>query len=396
MMGASEYSASATEEGPVATHPDHVASVADGWVGRHVDELPTPVLVLDVDALDHNIATMRVALEGHAGLRPHAKTHKCAQIAARQLSAGALGITVATAREARAMAAHGVPEILIANEVCTPEDVADVLESATTARIIIAVDDAANVSQLSRAASEAGVLLGAVIDVDLGMGRCGVRTIDEARALAAAVADGAGLELRGVTGFEGHVVLTPEREARERAALEAVGRLAAAAEALADDGATVEIVSAGGTNTFAATAGHAAVTEIQAGTYAVMDTSYIPFAPGFGPALTVLGTVVSRHGSRTILDCGTKTAGNTGVAPPSAGPGTTVVAVDEEHMLIDLDDAEAQRPRIGDRVSVVVSYCGAAINAHDAYCVVSDGQVVDVWPILARGPGRTPRAGQAR
>jgi D-serine deaminase-like pyridoxal phosphate-dependent protein len=366
----------------------------DPWIGRHRDELPTPVLVLDLDALEHNIATMRDALGGRAAIRPHAKTHKCAEIAARQLEAGALGITVATAREARALAARGVPEILIANEVCTPEDRADLIAAAASARMLVAVDDAANVMDLARAASAAGVVLGALIDVDLGMGRCGVRTTDEAQALAAALADAPGLELRGVTGFEGHVVLVPDRAEREHAALEALERLAAVADALASAGAPIEIVSAGGTNTFTATAGHPAVTEIQAGTYVVMDTSYAPFAPGFRPALTVIGTVVSRHGARTILNCGTKTVGNIAVAPPSAGAGATVVAVDEEHMLLDVS-GEADGLRIGDRVSVTVSYCGAAINLHDAYCVVSGDEVVDVWPILARGPGRVP-VGQAR
>jgi D-serine deaminase-like pyridoxal phosphate-dependent protein len=126
-----------------------------------------------------------------------------------------------------------------------------------------------------------------------------------------------------------------------------------------------------------------------------MDTSYAPFAPGFRPALTVAAAVVSRHGRRLVLNCGTKTLGDVAIAPPSAGPGLTIAGVDEEHTLIDAVDAEAG-PRIGDRVSVVVSYCGAAVNVHDAYCVVQDERVVDVWPILARGPGRTPSRGQAR
>lgn len=374
--------------------PDPASALVDrSWLGYNVDELPTPTLVLDIDALEYNIASMRDALAGHAALRPHAKTHKCAEIATLQVAAGAVGITVATAREARAMAARGIPEILIANEVCTPQDLVDLTHSAERARMIVAVDDVANVEELSRAATAAGVELGAVVDVDLGMERCGVRSHHEARALAEALVDAPGLELRGVTGFEGHVVLTPERKERERAALEAVDRLAGVVETLSGAGIPIEIVSAGGTNTFAATASHPVVTEIQAGTYVVMDTSYAPFAPGFRPALTVLGTVVSRHGARVILNCGTKTMGNTSVAAPSAGPGMTVVGVDEEHTLIDVSDAGGAAPRIGDRVSVVVSYCGAAVNVHDAYCVVSGERVVDVWPILARGPGRTPSSG---
>ena len=374
---------------PPSSEPVSVLS-GRGWIGGHVDELPTPTLVLDIDVLEHNIHTMRDTLAGQAALRPHAKTHKCAEIATLQLEAGAIGITVATAREARAMAARGIPEILIANEVCTPADLSDVLDSARTARMIVAVDDVDNVQQISRAAVAAGVAIGAVIDVDLGMGRCGVRSNEEAHAVAEALLAAPGIELRGVTGFEGHVVLTPEREERERSALDAVDRLADVVETLSAAGIPIEIVSAGGTNTFAATASHPSVTEIQAGTYVVMDTSYSAFAPGFRPALRVLGTIVSRHGTRAVLNCGTKTMGNTAIALPDAGPGITVVGVDEEHTLLDVSDAEGASLRIGDRLAVVVSYCGAAVNAHDAYCVVSAERVVDVWPILARGPGRSP------
>jgi D-serine deaminase-like pyridoxal phosphate-dependent protein len=363
--------------------------------GSQIEELPTPVLLLDLDALEHNVATMRNTLGGAAALRPHAKTHKCGQIAERQVAAGALGVTCATAREARALAEHPIPEILIANEVVTPQGVEDLIACAARTRMLVAVDNAGNVAQLAAAASAAGVEIGALVDVDIGMGRCGVRNDAEARAVAEAVLAAPGLALRGVTGFEGHVVLTREGAERARRAGAAVDRLAAAAESLRDSGIAVEIVSAGGTNTFATTAAHPAVTEIQAGTYVVMDTSYAPFAPGFRQALTVLATVVSRHGARAVLNCGGKTMGSTDLAPPGVGEGIRVVQVDEEHTLLDLSDADAPTPRIGERVAIAPSYCGATINLHDAYVVVREQRVVDVWPILARGPGRTPAREQA-
>lgn len=349
--------------------------------------LPTPALLLDQDAFTANLATMAAALEGKAALRPHAKTHKCAEIAHRQLAAGAIGITVATVSEALSLAHAGIPELLVANEIVEPSAVTALAACSKLANVIVGVDDESNLMALAAAATRAGSELGVLIEVDVGMGRGGARSADETLRLAAACEGRAGVRLLGVMGYEGHVVLEPDPRRRAALATEAMELLASRVEALRAAGFTIDIVSAGGTNTFATTAAHPVVTEIQAGTYAVMDHGYRSYGPQFQPVLSVLGTVISRHGDRVVLDVGTKAMALTDLAGPVAPPGMRVVDVHEEHTLVDLVDRAAD-PRVGARLALGVAYCGGTVNLHEAYHVVSRGEVVDRWTIVAPGARR--------
>ena len=359
--------------------------LADKLRGRRRDELPTPLALLDLDALERNVATMATRLAGTAFLRPHAKTHKCVEIAQRQLAAGALGVTVATAAECIAFARAGVGELLLANEVSDPPKLAMIVEAAGLVPLMVAADDPQAVARLARAAAEEGVQIGVLIEVDVGMGRGGSRTIEDTLAVAHAVGEHDALALRGLTGYEGHAVLEPDLGRRTDMSMVAMDLLAQHVEVVRDLGVAAEIVSAGGTNTSAITSTHPIVTELQAGTYALMDTAYAPFAPDFEPALTVLGSVSSRHGSRAILDCGTKVVGVMDLAPARVvGFDATVAELHEEHALLDLGDADL---RLGDRVELVVGYSGGTVNLHDYYVVIKDGSVWDVWPIVARGAG---------
>ena len=215
------------------------------------------------------------------------------------------------------------------------------------------------------------------------MHRGGVRSIEDARAVARSVAAAEGVELRGVMGYEGHVVLEPDRDRRAAQAGEAMDELARYVQALEDDGHAIEVVSAGGTNTYDMTGVHPRVTELQAGTYVVMDATYARLAPAFRPALTVMATVVSRQGETAILDCGTKAVA-VDVAPPQPPVGT-VREVHEEHTLLDVVDGGP--PAVGDVLELVVGYSGGTINLHDVYFVASGDEIVDVWPISARGAG---------
>ena len=359
-------------------------------IGLPAERLPTPALLLHRGKMEANVRRMATAMAGVAAIRPHAKTHKCVEIARRQLEAGAVGITAATTREAAALVAGGVPEVLVANEVASEQGIAELVACAAAARILVAVDDAGNAAAISRAALAAGTEIGVLVDVDVGMGRGGTRTGEEAVAVAAAVERLPGLRLRGAMGYEGHTVLERDEGRRERLAVQALDLLAERVARLREAGHAIEIVSAGGTNTHRFTGPHPAVTELQVGTYAVMDTAYQPFAPGFEPALGVLGSVVSAHGDRVILDCGSKTIADISLAPPGAPAGMTVRELHEEHALLDLDPGFGPPPALGERIELTVSYAGGTVNLHDSYHVIDDGRVAGVWKIVARGPGLGP------
>jgi D-serine deaminase-like pyridoxal phosphate-dependent protein len=329
-----------------------------------------------------NIDTMAAWASDHAKIRPHAKAHKSPEIARLQVEAGALGVTCATVWEAVAMLSAGLDGILVANQIVTPWKL-DVLAGLSRDHdVTVALDSRDGADALSAAAGRAGVEIGAVVEVDIGMGRGGVRSRVEARALAIHASKLSGVRVCGVAGWEGHVALDRDRAARSAAAAMAVSALVACADELRDAGIAVDIVSAGGTNTYDLTGCDPRITEIEAGSYVLMDTSYAAFSPAFRPALSILGTVISRHDRRVILDCGTK-AQAVMLEPPRTHDGSaTAVEVHEEHALVDVTGRCA--PSIGDRVELVVSYCSGTVSLNDAYHVVEDDQVVDIWPIVGR------------
>jgi len=183
------------------------------------------------------------------------------------------------------------------------------------------------------------------------------------------------------------VVEEPNRALRASKAAEAIERLIACVEFLERAGFEIEIVSAGGTNTYDMTGANPRVTELQAGSYVFMDATYGPLTPAFKPALSMLATVISRNERTAILDCGTKVMAMDLGPPTLIEPCATIRAVHEEHTLLDVQDH--QRLRVGEPVELIVGYCGGTVNVNDVYYVVENDRVVDVWPILARGPGHS-------
>jgi D-serine deaminase-like pyridoxal phosphate-dependent protein len=367
---------------------DRMVDTRRSAIGRARHELITPALILDLDILRRNIAAMADWTVTHAKIRPHTKVHKCVEIARMQIAAGAIGLTTATVWEAAAMARAGFDNILIANEVAGEEKLALLAETAHETNILVGVDHPECAQALFSAVQKAGSRIGVLVDIDVGMRRGGARSYEEAVRVAQTVSSLPGLELRGAMGYEGWVVMEPDCAVRARKAAEAIGRLVAGVARLEEAGFTIGIVSAGGTNTHDVTGAHARITELQAGSYALMDAGYAPLSPKFLPALSVLGTVMSRHETSAVLDCGTKVIA-IDVAPPVAHEaGIKVRELHEEHTLLDV---AADHPlRFGDRVELTVGYCGGTVNLHDAYHVVEQGRVVDIWPIVARGDGRGP------
>ena len=315
-------------------------------------------------------------------LRPHTKVHKSPQLARMQVEAGAIGVTTATAPEAIAMAEAGIDDILIARQVVGPQGLHALAGAARTTRITVAVDSAANLDQISAAATAAGSTLGVIAEVDVGMNRCGVRSGDEAVTLARHALGLPGIEWRGVMGYEGHCMSEPDRVLRAGLQVEAMSRLLAVVGELAAAGIACEIVSAGGTGTYDLAAATAGVTESQAGSYVVMDGFHASLVDGFPVALTVLATVISRHGARVVLDAGRKATATDLMKPRVVGHEAETASVSEEHTSIDVGGE--CRLAVGDTVELVPGYAPTTVNLHAVYHVVRDGVVVDVWPVLAR------------
>ncbi len=359
-------------------------------IGRSRHDLVTPALILDLDVARRNIATMAEYMHTvPAKLRPHIKVHKSPELARMQMEAGeAIGLTTATVWEAVVMVRGGIDDILIANEVVGKEKIRALAELASDARITVAIDNAQNAEELSVAALAVGSTLGVLIDLDVGMERCGVRTKEEALDLAEAVSKLPGLRLDGMMGYEGHCMLEPDPDLRVRKAHAAMDKLMDAVDFLAQAGFESKVISAGGTGTYNITGAHPRVTELQAGSYVVMDAFHAQLVPGFPVALTVLATVISRQGNRIVLDSGRKTVGSELGLPLLKDVPAATAAIAEEHLLVDVDPGSPVK--VGDRLEVVSGYGPTTVNLHDVYYVVENDVVTDVWPIRSRGAGLGP------
>jgi D-serine deaminase-like pyridoxal phosphate-dependent protein len=358
-------------------------------IGRDRDALVTPALVLDLDAVRRNIASMAREAKGwKAALRPHFKTHKSPELARMQVEAGASGLCAATAWEAITLLRSGVEDVLVANEVVGREKLAALAGSAREGRrLTLVVDDPRNATDIADALRAArGGRLDVLIDVDIGMGRGGVRSAQAAVALARHLSTLPNIRLCGIQGYEGHCMRETDRAVRAAKAGEAIDRLASAADALTAAGFPCGVVSAGGTGTCEVTGNDARVTEVQAGSYILMDRFHGALAPRFIPALTVLTTVVIQQGATLVLDCGRKSVG-TDFGPPSLVkyPFYEARYLAEEHAIFDVDDRCALS--LGDTAELVPGYTPSTVNLYDAYHVVEKGRVVDIWPIVPRGPG---------
>jgi D-serine deaminase-like pyridoxal phosphate-dependent protein len=355
-------------------------------IGQRRDELITPALVLDVDAAQRNIDHMASELKriGRATIRPHYKTHKSPDLARRQLQAGAGGLSMATVWEAAILAAAGMDDLFVVNMVAHPDKVRVLAELARDHRVLVAVDEAANAAALSAAAVTAGSTLGIMVEVDTGMDRCGVDDAADCLAVARQVMEMSGLRFEGITGYEGHCTLTPDNELRHERQREAMKFFTGVAELLEADGIGCPIRSAGGISTWNWTAAYPGMTEIQAGTYVVMDNFHGRMVPGFEHSLTIQATVISRQSGKIIVD-----AGNKSVADPAdvtmVGHDYKVFRFDEEHGIFDATGGSPLR--VGDPVALVPGYSPSTVNWYDAYHVVHEDVVVDIWPIIPRGPG---------
>ena len=334
-------------------------------------DLQTPALLVERTVLERNLSTMSAALPG-AQLRPHVKAHKCTALARLQATAGHHNFTCATIREVEGMAAAGLgDDLLLANEVLDMTRLGRVVEAG--ARVTAAVDSAETVT-----AAAAGGVREVVVDVNVGLPRCGCAVDDAGR--IADLARAKGLAVRGVMGYEGHVMLVADLEDRRKQTEECMTRLLAAHAAVGGD-----IVSAGGTGTYAV---NTWANEIQAGSYALMDTAYGAVADlPFEQALFVLGTVISRTPPSdgipgwAVVDVGLKSLGMDHGNP--SVPGGTVWFCSDEHVTWQPDDFDAVA--LGDRVRVVPAHVDPTIALHERMWLVDGDDVIDELAVDLRG-----------
>lgn len=353
-----------------------------------VAQLDTPALLIDLDVLEANLAHMATTLARMGStIRPHFKAHRMAEICRRQVALGAHGITCAKLGEAEALGALGFDHLLIANEVVGPVKWQRLARLAQTRRVLVGIDSFDVAQRTAAAAREVGSEVGFLIDVNIGMDRCGVDPGLPALELAVRCAELPGLRFEGVMGYEGQIVMLPRAE-KEVAGREALGKLVDAAERCEGAGLPVRIVSAGGTGCWDITASHPGVTELQCGTYALMDLLFHEGAGSrdFRYACTVLGTVVSRPAAdRAIVDVGKKGL------HPSFGtslavdyPEAELLALHSEHGVLRVE-GEARALQVGDTMRFVPSYLEGTINLYDRAFAVRDGCAVEEWAVTGRG-----------
>jgi D-serine deaminase-like pyridoxal phosphate-dependent protein len=325
-------------------------------------KLTTPALLVDAGRLEGNLRIMTEALPG-TRLRPHVKAHKCTGLAARQAAAGHTAFTCATVREMEGMVRAGLgDDLLLANEVVDAARLGALAREG--ARITVAVDSDATID----AAAHAGVPE-VLIDVNVGLPRCGCMPGEAGR--FADRARSAGLTVRGVMGYEGHIVGLEDRPTRSAMLEESMGQLTLAA---GDVGG--EVISAGGTGTYDL---NSWATEIQAGSYALMDTAYGKLGLPFAQALTILSTVISVSAGWAVADCGLKALGMDHGNPSIEG--AEVWFCSDEHVIF----APESPLRVGDRLRVIPAHVDPTVAYHESLHLVDGDEVVERWDVDLRG-----------
>jgi D-serine deaminase-like pyridoxal phosphate-dependent protein len=367
---------------------DNRAAVPHPLIGQSKSVLDTPALLVDLDILEANIARIaKTCRENGVGWRPHTKAHKTPEIAQLQLAAGAIGIACAKVGEAEVMAAAGIRDIFIVNQIVGAEKARRLIDLIGPAQPIVAVDCIPNLDELASAARAQGKTLDVVIEVDIGMHRAGVLPGAPVVALAAEIARRPGLRFVGVTGWESQATRIADPIEKERTVVEAIGELTASARACIDAGHRVSIVSCGGTGTFPYCAQQPGVTEVQTGGAIFSDVHYrTHYHVDFPYALSVLTTVTSRPTpTRIVFDAGKKTMSDDAAVPQPRGiAAIRSMRLSAEHTTVELE-LPSETPKVGDRIEFVVGYSDTTVHLHEEIIGLRRGRIEAVWRIAGRG-----------
>jgi D-serine deaminase-like pyridoxal phosphate-dependent protein len=362
---------------------------------RHGDPLEavdTPALIVDLDALERNIARMQAgAAAAGVALRPHAKTHKCPVIGGWQVTAGAVGLCCQKTEEAERLVEGGIKDVYISNEVVGDAKLVRLAELANHARLSVCVDDARGVAALEDAAARAGSKIDVLVELEVGGGRCGVRTPQAAADLAARVAAAPCLSFAGLHVYNGAVQHVRTAQERRAAAVALEDKVGQALALLTGQGLSCGRITGAGTGSFAQDLEAGILTELQCGSYVFMDADYArnrDAAGGFEQSLFVLATVMSAPASDLIVvDAGLKALAFDSGPPLVHGHADLVFAgPSDEHG--EITGPAGRMPAWGEKLELVPGHCDPTVNLHDFYVGMRAGRVEKVWPIAARGAGR--------
>ncbi|KNG93871.1 DSD1 family PLP-dependent enzyme [Pseudaestuariivita atlantica] len=367
---------------------------APAYPGQPLSEVLTPALIVDLDALDHNLARMaRLAKEAGVRLRPHGKMHKSADLARLQMAHGAVGLCCQKVSEAEAFARAGVTDLLVTNEVRGAARIARLTAlAATGAHVGVCVDDPANVPELSSAITAAGATLDVYVERDIGQGRCGVTSTADVVTLARAIDAAPGLSFAGLQAYHGNAQHLPTHAERSAAIDAALPLVAEAVSALRDICLPPPQVTGAGSGTFPAEAASGLYTELQCGSYAVLDVDYARLLDAndsrydatWRHAVFVLTEVMSvTRPGLAVLDAGHKAhAIDSGLPVIADRPDLRVTGASDEHTTVD---DPASTLAVGDRLRLIPGHCDPTFNLHDWIVACRGDTVAELWPVTARG-----------
>jgi len=364
---------------------------------KKIHDLPTPCLVLDLDRFESNLNKMsRFARERQVALRPHAKTHKCVNIARHQIEKGAIGISVATIAEAEIMTRGGIRGLLITGEMVGESKISRLVRVISQAPdTMVVVDNAQNVEELQRSAGQAGIHIATLIDLDIGQNRTGIQPGEPALRLAESIARAKNLRLKGICAYAGHSAHVVGFEERRTSSKRALAQAIATRDLLRGAGHNVEILSGASTGTYNIDSHIDGITEMQSGSYVFMDVEYRkiggasgPVYEDFSPALCVLSTVIHRSGNKAIVDAGLKAfSTDKPFGPEPFGiDGVKYEFAGDEHGRLILSGGEI---KLGDRLRFLIPHCDPTVNLYDRFFCVRGESVEDEWPIMDRASGPT-------
>ena len=355
-------------------------------------DVDTPALLLDLAAFENNLQRLDASLAGTPlRVRPHAKSHKCPEIALRQMAHGAVGVCCQKVTEAEAMVAGGIPDVMVSNEVIGARKIERLVTLAQRARVSVLVDDSNNVAALDAAAARKGIKLNVLIEVDVGANRCGVAPGQPVLELARTIAGSKHLHFRGIHAYQGaaqHVRTAVERRALIDRAVQMVSDSVAL---LKNSGIACEIITGAGTGTYPLEAGSGVYNEIQPGSYIFMDADYtrnfgedgMPVHT-FAHSLFVWTSVMSHvKPGRAIVDAGLKALSVDSGMPLVAEPGAQYLGASDEHGALRVGDP-SQFP-VGKKIRLIPGHCDPTVNLYDWIVGYRNDRVEAVWPITARG-----------